>query len=87
MDKEQLLDVNGFSAEYDVPVRKRVRKYRMAPLRDSSRTMVSVTDRLQSRSDDWRADIHRKQVITAIVGAIVFALVVAASVYLTFGVS
>ena len=85
MNKERFLDVNGFSAEYDIPLEKRMNKYRKGRLRDSSRASISMTERLQGRSESWKADVRRKQVLTAIVAAVVFVCVIALSVYLTFG--
>jgi hypothetical protein len=44
-----------------------------------------MTERLQGRSESWKADVRRKQVVTAIVAAVVFVCVIVLSVYLTFG--
>lgn len=85
MDKERFLDVNGFNAEYDIPLKKRMKKYRMGRLRDSSRTTISLTERLEGRSEAWLKEVRRKQVLIGVIAAIVFALVVALAVYLTFG--
>lgn len=81
MDKERFLDVNGFSTEYDIPLEKRLNKYRKPRTRDSSRASISVTEKLQERSESWRTELRHKQVVTAIVAAAVFVLVVAFAVY------
>ena len=85
VDKERFLDVNGFSAEYDIPLEKRVSKYRKGRVRDSSRASISVAERVQGRSEAWKAETRHKQVVTAIVAFIIFLCVIAASVYMTFG--
>jgi len=84
VNKERFLDVNGFSSEYDIPLEKRLNKYRKGSGRDSSRAVISETEKLGRRSALWRANVRRKQIIAAIIAAIVFAAVVALSVYLTF---
>ena len=86
MNKERFLDVNGFSTEYDVPLEKRLIKYRKNPRRDSSRASVSLAERLDEKSRLWRAATRRKQIISAIVALVVFVFVVALSCYLTFWV-
>ena len=85
MDKERFLDVNGFSIEYDIPLEKRMNKYRSEHHRDSSRPSVNLTDCLAARSKAWQAKTRHKQVVIAIVAALIFACIVAASVYLTYG--
>ena len=85
MNRERFLDVNGFSTEYDIPLEKRLRKYRKSSNRDASRLSVSETDILQRQSVSWRARTRRRQVLIALGAVVLFALVVALSVYLTFG--
>ena len=87
MNKEQFLDVNGFNSEYDIPLEKRLNKYRKRGQVEVPRTSaaVPVVDRLAAQSEAWRAEMRRKQVITAFVAALVFVAVVAASVFLTYG--
>lgn len=85
MDKERFLDVNGFNVEYDIPLEKRLNKYRNGRAAGGSGVFVPETERLQARSDGWRSRVRRAQIVTALVGAIAFALVVALSVYLTYG--
>ena len=84
MNKERFLDVNGFSTEYDIPLEKRLNKYRGEKIKDTSRTSISATEKLQTQSEHWRGNVRRKQIIAAIVGILVFAAVVAAAVYLTY---
>ena len=84
MNKERFLDVNGFNSEYDIPLEKRLIKYRKSPRRDSTRASVSLTERLDEKSRLWRASTRRTQVISAIVALVLVALVVALSCYLTF---
>lgn len=88
MNKERFLDVNGFNSEYDIPLEKRLNKYRKRDQTNGPRTsaVVPVVDRLAAQSDAWRAETRRKQVIAAFVAAVIFAAVVALSVYLTYGV-
>ena len=85
MDKERFLDVNGFNSEYDIPLEKRLNKYRKRDRSDAiGGPVVPVTQRLQAQSDAWRNEVHDKQVICAIAAAVVVAIVIAASCYLTF---
>ncbi|MDO4891542.1 MAG: hypothetical protein Q3963_09255 [Coriobacteriaceae bacterium] len=84
MNKERFLDVNGFSSEYDIPLEKRLNKYRKGSGRDSSRTVITETEKQGKRSALWRAKVRRKQIVVGIAAAIVFAAVIALSVYLTF---
>ena len=85
MNRERFLDVNGFSTEYDIPLDKRLNKYRKGQFKDATRSSVSETDILQRRSVAWRARTRRRQVIIALVAAVIFAIVIALSVYLTYG--
>ena len=84
MNKERFLDVNGFSTEYDIPLEKRLNKYRKGQFKDATRSSVSETDILQRRAASWRARTRRRQVVIALVAAPVFAVVVALSIYLTY---
>ena len=86
MNKERFLDVNGFNSEYDIPLEKRLNKYRKRDEKSGPRTSpsISVTDKLRTQSEAWRSDVRRKQIIAAIAAAVIFALVVALSCYLTF---
>lgn len=85
MDKERFLDVNGFSTEYDIPLERRLNKYRKGRISDSSRGSIPTTERLQKQSDSWRSRTRRTQIITAIVATIAVAAVIALSIYLTYG--
>ncbi|MDO4532688.1 MAG: hypothetical protein Q4C36_03095 [Coriobacteriia bacterium] len=87
MDKERFLDVNGFNSEYYIPLEKRLIKYRKWDRSSASANtpVIPVTERLQARSEEWRSDIHHKQVIAAICAGGFTALAVAASVFLTYG--
>lgn len=84
MNKERFLDVNGFSTEYDIPLEKRLNKYRNGKYKDASRISITETEKLSMQSSSWWSAIRRKQIITALVAIIVFALAIAGSVYLTF---
>ena len=85
MEKERFLDVNGFNVEYDIPLEKRLNKYRNGRAAGGSGAFVPEAERLQARSGGWLSGVRRTQFVTALVGAFVFALVVALSVYLTYG--
>jgi hypothetical protein len=87
VDKERFLDVNGFNSEYYIPLEKRLIKYRKwdRSSASSNASVIPVTERVQARSEQWRAETHRKQVIAAIGAGGLTALAVAASVFLTYG--
>ena len=87
MDKERFLDVNGFNSEYYIPLEKRLIKYKKWDSSSASANapVIPVTERVQVRSEQWRAETHRKQVIAALGAGVLTALVVAASVFLTYG--
>ncbi len=84
MDKERFLDVNGFSREYDIPLRKRLNKYGRPRHRDSQRSSVTLTQRLAEQSREWDARERHKQKVTAIIAGAVFVVLVAFAVSLAY---
>lgn len=87
MDKERFLDVNGFNSEYDIPLEKRMNKYRKRYRSDApaSAPVVPVAERLQVQSDAWWEKTRHQQAVSALVAAVLVAIIVLISCYLTFG--
>lgn len=85
MNRDRFLDVNGFNVEYDIPLEKRLNKYRKPAPRESARAIVPETEKLNRQSLAWRSRIRRRQVVTAIVAGVAFVCIVVLAWYLTFG--
>lgn len=84
MDKNRLLDVNGFSSEYGMPLEKRLNKYQRRSRRKGSRASITETERLNQQSAAWREKMRRRQATTAVTMLIFVAIVVALSCYLAY---
>ncbi len=84
MDKERFLDVNGFSTEYDIPLRKRLNKYGRPRQRDTTRSSISLAERLAEQSYEWKAREVHKQRVQAVIAAAVFVLIIAAAISLAY---
>ena len=86
MDKERFLDVNGFNSEYDIPLEKRMNKYRKRYRSEgqANAPVVPVTERLQAQSDAWWKKTRHQQAVSALVAAVLVAIVILVSCYLTF---
>lgn len=84
MDKNRLLDVNGFSSEYGMPLEKRLNKYQRRSRKKGSRASISEAEKLKRQSAEWRDNVRRHQATTALAMAMFVAIVVALSCYLAY---
>lgn len=85
MNIDQFLDVNGLNVEYNMPLEKRLNKYRTHDIQDSPRPVVSDAEIRQYRSERYAAAMHKRQVITAIAAIVFLAAAIFASYCLTYG--
>ena len=85
MRKQRFLDVNGLNAAYDVPLEKRLNKYRKVHYKDTSRPTISDAEIYRMRAVSWRNQTRRRQVVSAVAIALVAALAIFVAWGLTYG--
>ena len=85
MNVDQFLDVNGFNREYNMPLEKRLNKYRTHDIQDSSRPIISDADIRAFRAARYAAAMRKRQVITSIAALVGAGAIIFASYCLTYG--